>query len=161
MACDVWPSFISKVIVYHVPDGTWMCVCWNMCSGTSCWEKTGGLLFSSCTVTTTVQELFRPARDIITASVSDSGSDHHTNKVRWGNRKYLILPSSHPDSWVMQTTSSVTPEASMHTSLGCWGVNEAGDAKLINSCLWQPLRKLIYIRMNYVSAVQSLFIIFP
>lgn len=47
----------------------------NVC--TSCWEKTGGLLFSSCTVTTTVQELFRPAKNIIGPSVSDSRSTSH------------------------------------------------------------------------------------
>lgn len=70
-----------------------MCACvrLNVCFRTSCWEKTGGLLFSSCTVTTTVQELFRPARDIIIPSVSDSGSAHHANKVCWRNGKYLIF----------------------------------------------------------------------
>lgn len=89
-----------QLIVYHVLSRPLhlkclcICVCvhLNMCFRTSCWEKTGGLLFSSCTVTTTVQELFRPARDIIIPSVSDSGSVHHTNKVcRRNRRKYLIF----------------------------------------------------------------------
>lgn len=97
-----------------------------MCFRTSCWEKTGGLLFSSCTVTTTVQELFRPARDSIIPSVSESGSAHHANTVCRRNGKYLIFT---PGSMSHAGHIMCHPEASAATSSGCKSGSKANDAQ--------------------------------
>lgn len=65
--CNAWCVSNAMVIAFRTHD----CVrgvahastaLKKMRLRTSCCEKTGGLLFSSCTVTTTVQELFSPAR---------------------------------------------------------------------------------------------------
>lgn len=90
---DEWPS--AQTLSWDVCGcfkmklwaSVWARVRLNVC--TSCWEKTGGLLFSSCTVTTTVQELFRPGESIV--SVSDSRSTHQENDVGWRNKRCLFF----------------------------------------------------------------------
>lgn len=93
----------------------------NVC--TSCWEKTGGLLFSSCTVTTTVQELFRPAKHIIVTSVSDLRSAHHENNVCCRNKRplFFFTPRSMQFIW--------KPEGvNIATSSPLCSSNKAADA---------------------------------
>lgn len=108
---------------------------------TSCWLKTGGLLFSSRTLTMTVQELFSPAEGVR----YDSWSLHHDTitTVTFNNQQHgmqwTIAPVTYNASFV-----TVPPDhLSKMTHLTYRAVTVHKHMKLM--CLWLKYPFKIYL----------------
>lgn len=111
--------------------------CGHHKQNTSYWEKTGAWLFSSCTVTTTVQELFRPSKNIIVPSVSDSRS----------SRKWLLLQEQ---AVLLLTAWGVNMATSSPPCRSSKATDSVGDAANV-SCPGAPI---VYI-FSFVTALCS------